>query len=65
MLSFFNCCKDLNEIDNDEDYFENIIELNTNTKYDNLIKIITENIFNGSKFKFYTINTEIFYSNET
>jgi hypothetical protein len=65
MLSFFNCCKDLNEIDNDEDYFENIIEINTNIKYNELIKIITENIFLNSQHNFYTINTEIFYSNET
>lgn len=65
MLSFFNCCNDSYEINNDEDFFENIVEINTDIKYDNLIKIITENIFNGSRFKFYTINTEIFYNNET
>ena len=65
MLSFFNCCNDSYQINNDEDYFENVLEINTDIKYDDLIKIITENIFNGAKFKFYTIFTEIFNSNET
>ena len=40
MLSFFNCCNDSYEINNDEDYFENVLEINTDIKYDDLIKII-------------------------